>query len=431
MIGALRRRLTGRPDAAWVVLLFLAAALPRLLLVLVRRTEPIPSEMTNVAWTLASSGYLGDPYGVATGPSAHIAPGYPFLLAQLMRVAGGREQGIFLGQILSALVVSLCIAFLPIVARRLGLPRAAGIVAALALIPPIFVFIETASEWETPFIVAAMMLCLSMTLPVLFAARFDVRRGAALGVLWGASCLVAPLLAPVCVAVHALALVRWRDRWRRYLSYLATLAAVSVLVLAPYLVRIQRELHGFAFVRSNFGLELAVSNNDSARVTLDDNIKRGGGMSTHPFQSAREAARVRAVGELAYNRVRMAEAQRWIEAHPLRFVRLTAERFALFWVPRSKRIYQRVLFAFVFAGAVGFYLTRGRWRSYPALTLAAATLAYASVYAVVQTDARYSYPVLWLHTLLASTFLLERVGLVDYSPLYFSTSDGSRLAGPA
>ncbi len=431
MNDALRRRLAGLSDAAYVAALFLAAASTRLLLVFVRRTEPIPSEMTNVAWTLASRGYLGDPYGVPTGVSAHIAPGYPFLLAQLMRVAGGRTQGIFLGQILSALVVSACIAALPIVARRFGLPRAAGIVAGAILVPPIFVFIETASEWETPFIVAAMMLCLALTLPALFAGRFDVRRGIALGVLWGASCYVAPLLAPVCAAIHALALLRWRDRWRSCVPYVAVVAGGAALVLAPYLVRIDRELHGFAFMRSNLGLELAVSNNDSARVTLDDNIKLGGGMSTHPFQSPREAARVAALGELPYNRLRMAEAKRWIAAHPARFVGLTAHRFALFWVPRSKRLYQRVLFAILLVGTLGFYVTRDRWRRYPSLTLAAVSLAYAPVYTLVQTDARYSYPLLWLHALLASTFLLERMGLVDHSPLYFSTSEGSRLGGPA
>ena len=431
MIGRLSRRLAGRSDATWVALLFLAAATPRLLLVLVRRTEPLPSEMTNVAWTFATRGYLGDPYLVPTGPSAHIAPGYPILLAQLMRFAGGRAEGVFLGQILSALVTALCIAFLPVVARRLGLPRAAGIVAAAVLVPPIFVFIETASEWETPFIVAAMMLCLALTLPVLFASRFDVRRGAVLGALWGASCLVAPLLAPVCVGIHAVALVHWRDRWRAFVPYLAGLLGVAALVLTPYLLRIQHDLHGFAFVRSNFGLELAVSNNDSARLTLDDNVKRGAGMSSHPFQSETEARRVRRLGELSYNRERMAEAKTWIASHPARFATLTAQRFMLFWVPRSKRIYQSVLFAVVLVGTLGFFFTRGRWRQYPALTFAAISVAYASVYTLVQTDARYSYPLLWLHTLLASTFVLERLGLVDYWPLYRSTSDGSRLAGPA
>jgi stage V sporulation protein D (sporulation-specific penicillin-binding protein) len=51
--------------------------------------------------------------------------------------------------------------------------------------------------------------------------------------------------------------------------------------------------------------------------------------------------------------------------------------------------------------------------------------------ALVQTDARYSYPLLWIHALLASTFVLERMGELDYSPLYFPTSDGSRFGGPA
>jgi hypothetical protein len=417
MTGTVRRRLASLSDGHWTAILFLGAFLPRLAIIVLRRSEPRPSEMTNVAWTFASRGLLGDPYGVPTGASAHVAPGYPVLLGLLMRAAGSRLGGVFVAQILSAMLISVVIALLPIVARRLRFTREAGILAAIVLIPPIFVFLETSSEWETPFLSAAMMLCLAVTLPLVFDGRFGARRGAAVGVLWGATYLLAPLMAPVFVAVHALAALRWRTRARELASYLATALVVSALVVAPYLVRIERQLHGFAFVRSNLGLELAVSNNDSAAVTLDDNIQRGRGMSTHPFQNPGEAARVGRLGELVYNRERMREAKGWIAAHPARFALLSLHRAALFWVPRSKRFYQRVLFALAVAGALGFVLTRGRWRRYEVQTLVVVSLAYSAIYAFVQTDPRYSYPLLWLHVLMAAAFALELAGVRGPEPV--------------
>ena len=53
-------------------------------------------------------------------------------------------------------------------------------------------------------------------------------------------------------------------------------------------------------------------------------------MDTHPYLNEPESKRVRTMGELAYNRARMAEAKAWISTHPAAFAKLTLRRVGLF-----------------------------------------------------------------------------------------------------
>jgi hypothetical protein len=393
-------------DRQLFLALFVIALLPRLLLIAVIPHDDVNlGELSNVAVSFAEQGYLGNPYGFRTGPSAHIAPGYATIVGLLVRVAGSRHLGFVLDRLLTAFVAALLVAWLPMIARPLGLSRLAGVLASLALIVPIFAWIETSGDWEAPYTALALAACLAATWPSVSSGRLDVRSGVAVGLVWGVALLFAPSLLPVVFALHAIGVLRWRSRLRPYLAYTTTTAVVTLLVIAPYLVRIERELGGFAFIRSNLGLELAVSNNDHAEPTLNANLKEGAGMETHPYLNEPEAMRVRAMGELAYNKARMAEARGWIATHGNAFTKLTLRRIGLFWIPRSVRPYQTALFLIALVGAIG-YLIRLLPRSpYEALMFAAVSISYSAIYALVQTDPRYSYPLLWLHMLLCTEWI--------------------------
>jgi hypothetical protein len=323
----------------------------------------------------------------------------------LIRAAGSPHLGFLLDRILTAIVAAVLVASLPVIAQRLGLSRPAGLVASLALIIPFFTWLETSGDWQAPYAAIGLAACLSATWPSLSKGRLDVRSGVMVGLTWGVALLFAPVLLPVVVALHALGFLRWRARLGPYLAYATTAAVVTLLVVTPYLVRIERALGGFAFIRSNLGLELAVSNNDHAKPTLNANLKAGAGMDTHPYLNEPEAMRVRAMGELAYNKARMAEAKTWIATHPAAFAKLTLQRVGLFWIPRSVRPYQTALFVIALAGAIA-YLIRLLPRSpYDALMFAAVPVSYSAIYGLVQTDPRYSYPLLWLHMLLCAEWI--------------------------
>jgi hypothetical protein len=399
----LLRRVLALSDRQLFLGLFVTALLPRLLLVAVIPHDDVNlGELNNVAVSFAERGSLADPYGFETGPSAHIAPGYATIVGLLIRATGSRHLGFLLDRILTAIVAAVLVASLPVIARRLGLSRLAGLLASLALIVPFFTWLETSGDWEAPYTAIALAACLVATWPSVSGGRLDVRSGVVVGLVWGVALLFAPSLLPVVVALHAIGILRWRSRLRPYFAYAATAAVVTLLVVAPYLLRIQRELGGFAFIRSNLGLELAVSNNDRAKPTLNANLKAGAGMDSHPYLNEPEAARVRTMGELAYNKARMAEARAWIATNPGAFAKLTLQRVGLFWFPRSVRPYQTALFVIALVGALA-YLIRLLPRSpFDALMLAAVSVSYSAIYALVQTDPRYSYPLLWLHMLLCA-----------------------------
>ena len=392
--------------------LFVTALLPRLLLVAVIPHDDVHlGELNNVAVSLAEQGYLGNPYGFQTGPSAHIAPGYATIVGMLIRAGGSQHLGFLLDRILTAIVAAGLVASLPVIARRLGLSRLAGLLASLALLIPFFTWLETSGDWEAPYTAASLAVALSVTWPSVSGGRLEPRAGVVVGIVWGIVLLFAPSLLPVVVALHAIGILRWRARLRSYVAYATTAAVVTLLVIAPYLVRIHRDLGGFAFIRSNLGLELAVSNNDHAKPTLNANLKKGGGMDTHPYLNKPESMRVRAMGELAYNRVRMAEAKAWISTHTAAFAKLTLRRVGLFWIPRSVRPYQTAIFLIALVGAIAYLIRLWPKSPYEALMFAAISVSYSAIYTIVQTDPRYTYPLVWLHLLLC-TQLISRSRLL-------------------
>ncbi len=127
------------------------------------------------------------------------------------------------------------------------------------------------------------------------------------------------------------------DARKRVLTRGLLLASMSALVISPWAIRNYRELGGFIPLRSNFGLELAVGNNDSANgIGYDPALGRIDPQRTspmHPFRNPEERAQLLRVGEHAYMKAKQREGMEWIRAHTGRFAALTARRFALYWFP--------------------------------------------------------------------------------------------------
>jgi hypothetical protein len=111
---------------------------------------------------------------------------------------------------------------------------------------------------------------------------------------------------------------------------LAVLLTIGVtIVLLPWEYRNHKELWKWIFTRSNFGLELWLSNNDRATADYNTNVDRGI-MEMHPATTLEQCAKLRAVGEMAFHAAAMRNAQDWIAANPQGFLALTAERTYLF-----------------------------------------------------------------------------------------------------
>ncbi len=118
------------------------------------------------------------------------------------------------------------------------------------------------------------------------------------------------------------------QRLRRHVLVLAVSFGAALL---PWTVRNFVQLGGFVALRSNYSLELSVSNEDDAHAQSNDNFRNP--VFRHPSTSLAEALRVQQLGEWQYNRERAVEAHAWILSHPQKFLTLTGLRFVYFWFP--------------------------------------------------------------------------------------------------
>jgi hypothetical protein len=277
-------------------------------------------------------------------------------------------------------------------------------------------------RWETTLAALAVVVAIIVSLWWSRRPEPSYARSAAVGAAWGLSLLAAPALLPVFVILSCWwAVSIGLARRPSSLPRLAALVLAAVAVLAPWTIRNYYALGGLMFVRSNFGIEFSVSNHDTAYVLARDNSLIGFPQNYfhehHPWTNRAQAQRVQQIGEVAYNRERLAETLAWCRTHPKRFFQLTAGRFWYFWaMPSINQRYKNLLLQpITVLGLVGLVIV---WRRDPQAggVFWSLLLGYPLVYYLVQTDSRYRYPIDWSLLFLAAYAIGElgsRVGIED------------------
>ncbi len=361
-----------------------------------------PAEPVLVARSLAAGEGFSNPYGCMTGPSAHLAPVYPFLLSEIYRAlpaGSSRELTVF---IFGTTIVSLMYCLLPWLAVKLRLDPVAGILAGFAgALFPLFFWVEVTSEWEAGLTALLLVVGLGMFVSVL--EECTIRRAIAAGIVWGVALLSAPTMLLVLVALSvALAWSRYQ-RPRPLLQSLAAIWLPVVVILMPWTVRNYEVFHEFILTRGNTGLQLHMSFNPLARATFEASALNGA-FADHPHttpEACREFARY---GEVVMNRRYEQQAREWIAAHPGRSVQLVAEHSVAFWTTplpsRGKTIASELLTLLGLTGW-GYCLKKHKLAG---RLIGIVLLVYPLAYYVNFFDVRYRYP---LHPLiLLSAFAL-------------------------
>jgi hypothetical protein len=337
-------------------------------------------ETLNVARNVVRTGEFANPYTeLPTGLTAHLPPAYPLLLALAMRVFGDPRFAPIVGFFTFGLH-GLHAALLPVAARSLLGRELVGAGVLAALLPAMLVL---------PALEAALTAVLILVYVIAGSARWR-------GLLGGVILLLNP------AALLILLPVEWLVPRRARLWC----AAGAILVCSPWLIRNYVVFGQFPLFRDNLGLELYAANNDCAEDTLLRNILNGCHERTHPNASIEEAKRVRDLGEIRYNALRLADARGWIAAHPARFRTLTLERIRDFWWPPEDGhpVYAWSLRFIILLAIPGFYALWRENRRAGALALIVVAV-YPLVYFVAQFSARFLYPVLWIYLLAAAAAL--------------------------
>ena len=413
-------------------LIFLLGFSVRLALLIVTDTWPDAEnyELVHVAWSVARGDGFSNPFQSGnTGPTAHVAPVYPYLLAAIYKTFGFINFADLVKQVLACAVASLTFALLPAVAQAAGIARRVGILGGtIGALTPMSIDVEVIGRWETHIATLLFVLALLYWLRHFRQGALSWRQGALSGFLWGLLLLTSPSFVTVLSAFVIFTVIRKSSRTRATLSYLATVLLVTAAVLMPWTVRNYRTFGSFVFVRDNAGLEFHLSNLPNAKRSMNDNLLAGAG-KLHPFGSASSRQRIQGIGEAAFSRECMRKFIDNVKAEPATFARRFAQRILWMWFPVGEHsirdsMLPRDIIACVITllGFLGLYsLPGGEAKKIFAIAL----FSYPLAYYLIQTTMRYRLPIVWITCLLcahAVLVLAHKFAEQDSPEPYLSTT---------
>ncbi len=363
-------------------------------------------ELFAVAESLVQHHAFADPFlPLPTGPTAHVGPVYPAYLALVFTLFGHGPAAV--GVLLwgASLLFALQLAVLPALTQKLRLGFWTGVLAAVAWlgarIPPAVISEVTLTSF---LVIGASFL---------MAEAFRRNLSPVRLILWTVAWAALLLLQPAMLLVLIFFVVLLHFLYHRSARQKLALALLPILLVSPWIARNYVVFHKLFFIRDNLGMEMAASNRDCATALFDVNDADRCFAQTHPNENVAEALRVRDLGEIEYNRVRMHEALDWIRSHPRAFAQLSLERFQAFWFPPVGRrpgngviLLPWVLHCFTLLSIPGLFVM---WRNARSSSYVAALwlVFFPLTYYFFQFLMRYRYPILWATFVPGSYFLVE------------------------
>lgn len=349
-----------------------------------------PYELTTVASNLAATGQYRDPFGIHTGPTAHVAPVYTAIFGVTIKIFRVPINATLAMVVVNALLYGCAAALLPGLSRCIYGRAAPGVAGGVLL---------AASGWMMPQWEAALSSLLFLVATLAILRRKIVRAG-----LWSGACLLTnPASLPALAALVLFANQEGRPFEGR--RFVIPVAGLALIICAPWVVRNWIALGTPFFIRDNLGLELYISNQDRSSAELVTNWPL---WHLHPNQNPEEAKLVAAMGEGRYNQMRMRNAYDWIHTHPRQFLKLSGARVFYYWFPSPREGWPAHLYWLISAfGVWGVWISR---KNRLALSLALAAVAYSATFTVISAHLRYRFPSLWISALLAGCGMIEIVG---------------------
>jgi hypothetical protein len=355
------------------------------------------TEMEGIAMNVAAFGN----YALYFGPTAYSTPVYPLFLAGLFKVFGTGLLAHAVNVTLACAASALRCALVALFAVDAGFGRGVAMVAGWLGVCYIGALdTEIVGGLDGPFVAIALLLLVWACMRLWRGRTWQTRTPWWFFVFCGFSALLNPSLLSVTAGLLLAGVIACPAPVRtRYLRQ-AALAVAGVLVfLLPWAIRNYLVLGSPILTRSNFGTEFWVSNGPGRTFDHPHNYE-----TYHPSQNAFEASQVYQLGEVAYNRVRFAEAMEWVRAYPGKYLRLTAERIASWWFPPRPRIVLAPKLVLTLLAFAGLWLMFRR-QPLVAWIILITWITFPDVHYLVQWSSRYRYPIDWQILLCASMAL--------------------------
>jgi len=357
-------------------------------------TVPFQNEVGSVAAALAQGQGFCCVFHQPTGPTAWLAPVYPFFLAILFKVFGNFTVAAFYAAAFFNCVFSALVCWpLFYAALRIGNRATAAAAGWLWAVFPSGILIPFEWIWDTSL---SALLAISL-LWFTFRLVDDTRRKnfVLCGLFWGFCLLVNPALGAVFPFLLLWICFRINSSAPRRLGQIALVVLLAILVCLPWTIRNAVQFHRLIPIRSDFPFELWMGNNP-----IYDQHSR----QLNRITRYEEAHRYFQLGETAFSEEKGRAAAEFIRTHPALTLQLAARRAIAIWMgtPAPWQDFQRAdsnLARFIFlwnavtviGAAMGLacLFSVRRWFLLPA---AAFPLAFPLVYYMTQASLRLRHP---------------------------------------
>lgn len=373
---------------------------------------PSPNrELGAIAESLVKTGQFANPYVLETGPTAHLPPVTPAILALVYYLFGNTLATGYVYMGFTIMTNAALYAMAPWVAGKFGLGKQAGFIGGI-----IGAFMVE-SDWSTHGEgLAGVLLGLML---VGFLKRWGDERNSLFtslmfGLGIGTSFHVQPVLLLVFLGCFVFE-IGWRKSNKR-LAFTCMLVLGVILACMPWAWRNYNVFHAFFFIRSNLGLELRMGNHEGATAAMETmNFSR----PQHPRTQIAEARKVQQLGEVEYMRQAKREALAWIRENPLEFLKLTFMRFIYFWFGPLYLGWIAVVITVLTILAVLDIRRIFQLLSLPQLTvILVPLLTYPLIYYLVPYMPRYRTPIDWMIFTLAGVEIWYWIGRIAKENVY-------------
>ena len=386
-------------SATWFIVLFAFALRMAYLwpsLVPFSGSSGYGGETGAVAAAIASGRGFSSPLPkLQTGPTAWLTPIYPYLLAGIFKLFGIYTYKSMLWIRVLNIAFSSLTCWPICSAGRMAFGRRVGSVSGWvwAFLPDA-IFYPVVWIWDTALTGLCMAALFAATLKLRGSSRMSAWMG--YGALWAFSAMVNPCVLAVLPFLALWALWPLRAQMREALKPAIAASLIFVAGITPWTIRNYAVFHKFIPLRSNFGLELWLSNSPEVPDTFAGFL--------HPTEDPKEAAKYALMTEIPYMQEKQNEALAFMRTHPRDTTRFFFRRFADNWLgvwdapadlwrfmpPFMKlTLIWNCLFSLLsFVGALFAY----RARSETAMPFASVMLMFPVVFYVTHTSGRYRYP---------------------------------------
>src|SRR4051812_27044220 len=212
-------------------------------------------ETGSIARSIATGHGFSSPFGGDTGPSAWLAPVYPYFCASIFKIFGvfSYASGFVILSFNSLFAALTCPLIFKIAQRCFS--RSVAIWSGwLWAVSPGFMHWPTRWVWETAL--SAMLFGIIFLWSLRLSERDEMKQWLGFGALWGFAALTNPsLLAflPFSLVWPGFHLAR---RSKRYVRSILLAVVTCAIVISPWIVRNRVVFHKTIFIRDNFPYEM-------------------------------------------------------------------------------------------------------------------------------------------------------------------------------